>query len=202
MPKKFDVARSNLWIFGVMLFFGITAFLAAMALTIDHLIQLSNSSAQLSCNFNLILNCGSVMKTWQASLFGFPNPLIGIAGFAVVITVAMSGLAKVKFPRWYLTTAQIFYGLGLLFAYWLFFQSVYSIQILCPWCLVVTFSTTMIFETLLRYNLRENTFNFTKQINSRIQDFIRHDYDKFIVAAWLVLLTALVFLKFGDALFR
>lgn len=201
MPKKLDASRSNKWIFGTMLVFGVLALTAALVLSIDHITQLKNAHAQLSCNFNLVLNCGKVMETWQASLLGFPNPFIGLVGFAVVISVAVSGLAGVKFPRWYLVTAQICFGLGLLFAYWLFFQSVYSIQILCPWCLLVTFSTTMIFESLLRYNLRENTFGFSKQRNHAVQNFITRDYDKLIVAAWAVLLAALVVAKFGNALF-
>jgi len=200
MPKKLDSRRSDKWIFGTMLVFGALALIAALVLSIDHITQLKNAHAQLSCNFNLVLNCGRVMETWQASLFGFPNPFIGLMGFAVVVSVAVSGLAGIKFPRWYLVTAQICFGLGLLFAYWLFFQSVYSIQVLCPWCLLVTFSTTLIFESLLRYNLRENTFGFSKRRNQAIQDFIRRDYDKLIVAAWIVVLVFLVILKFGQGL--
>lgn len=201
MSKLTNVKRSNVWIFGTMLFFGLAALTAALTLSIDHVLQLKNAHAQLSCDFNLVFNCGHVMETWQASLFGFPNPFIGLIGFAVVVTVAMSGLAGVKFPRWYLITAQIFYGLGLIFAYWLFFQSVYAIQVLCPWCLVVTTSTTIIFETLLRYNLRENTFGFSKGVFQKLQWFLERDYDKFIVACWIVIMAALVVVKFGSGLF-
>lgn len=201
MSNLTDVKRSNAWIFGTMLFFGLAALTAALTLSIDHVLQLKNAHAQLSCDFNLVFNCGHVMETWQASLFGFPNPFIGLIGFAVVVTVAVSGLAGVKFPRWYLIIAQVFYGLGLIFAYWLFFQSVYAIQVLCPWCLVVTTSTTIIFEALLRYNLRENTFGFSEKAFQKIRWFLERDYDKFIVACWIVIMAALVVVKFGNGLF-
>ena len=184
-----------------MLVFGIIAFIAAFTLSVEKLEILKNPDAKLSCSINLVLNCASVMKTPQASVFGFPNSYLGIMGFAIVIAVATGGLMGVKYSRSYLVTAQIFYGLGLLFAYWLFFQSVYVIQILCPWCLVVTLSTTIIFEALLRYNLRQNHFRLSRKNDQSVQKWLDKDYDKVIVAGWLVFLTALVFLKFGDGLF-
>lgn len=184
-----------------MLVAGIFAFLAAFVLSVEKVHLLQNPDAVLSCTVNLVLNCASVMKTPQASVFGFPNSFIGVAGFAIVIAVAMGGLLKVKYSRAYLVTAQVFYGLGLLFAYWLFFQSVYVIQVLCPWCLVVTFMTTLIFESLLRINLRRNNFSLTKATNTKVQKFLDKDFDRLIVAVWIVLLVALVLGKFGDALF-
>ena len=184
-----------------MLFFGIAGLIASFTLTVERFHLLQNPDAVLSCNFNLLLNCSTVMQTWQAQVFGFPNSLIGIIGYPVVITVAMAGLAGVRFPRWFLIAANIFYLLGALFAYWLFFQSLYVIQVLCPWCLVVTVSTTFILESLVRHNLRENVFQFKPVMHKKIKKFLSNDYDKLIVGAWLVLLVALVFLKFGDSLF-
>jgi len=184
-----------------MLGFAVVAFIAAFVLSVEKLEIIKNPDAALSCSVNLVLNCASVMKTSQAEIFGFPNSYIGIAGFAIVIAVAIGGLIGVKYSRAYLVTAQVFYGLGLVFAYWLFFNSVYAIQVLCPWCLVVTVATTIIFEALLRYNLRQNNFGLAKPTNKRVQNWLDKDYDKLIVAGWLVLMIALVFLKFGNGLF-
>lgn len=199
--KPSTTKKSDTWLFGTMLAFAIVAFLAAFVLSVEKLEVIKNPDAVLSCSVNLVLNCASVMKTPQASVFGFPNSYIGVAGFAIVIAVAIGGLLGVKYTRSYLVTAQAFYGLGLIFAYWLFFQSVYVIQILCPWCLVVTLATTIIFEALLRYNLRQNNFGLNKASNKRIQSWLDKDYDKLAVGVWLLLLTALVFLKFGNGLF-
>lgn len=196
-----DTSRSDRWLFGTMLIAGILGFLAAFTLSVEKLELLKNPDAVLSCSINLVVNCAGVMKTPQASVFGFPNSYLGIAGFAIVIAVAAGALLGVKYTRAYLVTAQVFYGLGLLFAYWLFFQSVYVIQVLCPWCLLVTVATTLIFEALLRYNLRENNFGLKKKSDAAVQSWLKKDYDKLIVAGWLVFLTALVFLKFGDSLF-
>jgi uncharacterized membrane protein len=191
-----ETERSNRWIFGTMLAFGLLGLAMSLWLSIERVQQLMDPNAPLICNINLIFNCGEVMKTWQAKVFGFPNSFIGLMGFPIVTTVAVAGLYGARFKRPFLIAAQICYGLGLLFAYWLFFQSVYVIQILCPLCLVVTVATSIIFETLLRYNLRENTFNLSKKHHKKVLAFLKKDYDKFIVAGWLVLMVAIVFIQF------
>jgi uncharacterized membrane protein len=103
--------------------------------------------------------------------------------------------------RGFWIAANICYGLGLLFSYWLFFNSVYVIQVLCPWCLVITFATTILFATITHFNLRENTFKLSKEMNDKVQGYLKKDFGKLLTASWIVLLVALVFLKFGDALF-
>ncbi len=199
--KQKTAKSAGRWIFGTMLAFGIIGLLASFVLSVEKIHLLQNPNAVLSCSFNLVLDCSTVMKTWQATLFGFPNSFIGLMGYAVVITVAVLGLTGAKMPRWFWRTAVICYGLGAIFAYWLFFSSVYVIQVLCPWCLLVTLSTTMVFATLKHFVLRENIWNFSKHNNVIVQKYLDKDFDKVFFAAWLVLLTALVFIKFGDSLF-
>lgn len=199
--KNSNKKQSEKWIFGVMLAFGIIGFIASFTLSVEEFHLLKNPDTVLSCTFNLVLNCATVMKTWQATVFGFPNMLIGVAGFPIVITIALLGLSQVKFPRWFLIGAEIGIVFWTLFAYWLFFNSVYVIQVLCPWCLVVTFSMTMLSATITRYNLRQGTFGLKKELHKKANAFLDKDYDKVIVAAWVVLLIALVLAKFGDALF-
>lgn len=193
--------KSNDWIFGTMLVFGVVGLIASFTLAVEEFYLLKNPEAALSCSFNLVLNCATVMKTWQASVFGFPNMYIGLMGFPMVIMIATLGLSKIKLPRWFLIGAEIGYVFWTLFAYWLFFNSVYVIQVLCPWCLVVTFSMTMLTATITRHNLKENIFGFKKGTQKKIESFLSKDFDKLAVAAWVVFLVALVFVKFGDALF-
>lgn len=198
--KKDELLRRK-WIFGTMLTFGIIGLVASFVLAVEEFHLLKNPDAILSCSINVVLNCSDVMKTWQASVFGFPNMFIGLMGYSVVITTAVVGLAGAKLPRWYWAAATACYGLGALFAYWLFFQSVYVIEILCPWCLIVTFATTIVFATMTHYAFQENIFGLPKKINVRVQAFIDNDYGKILTAAWLVLLALLVYLKFGEGLF-
>ena len=199
--RKKTEARSNKWIFGVLLAFGITGLIASFTLAVEEFHLIKHPDAILSCSFNLVLNCATVMKTWQASVFGFPNMYIGLMGFPMVIMIALLGLSNVKFPRWFLVGAEIGIVFWTLFAYWLFFNSVYIIEVLCPWCLAVTFSMTMLSAAITRYNLLHDTFRFSKRSNKKVMQFLEKDFDKLIVASWIVILIALVFAKFGDALF-
>lgn len=184
-----------------MLAFGILGLAASFVLAVEEFHLLKNPDAVLSCSFNLVLNCSTVMKTWQASVFGFPNMFIGLMGYPVVITVAVAGLAGVQFKRWFLLAATICYGLGLLFAYWLFFSSLYVIEVLCPWCLVVTLATTILFATIIHHVLRENTFGFSEVTHQKVQELLARDIHKVVTVGWIVLLVALIVLKFGESLF-
>jgi len=200
--RKREEVRTHKLIFGTMLAFGIIGLIASFVLAIEEFHLLKNPDATLSCSFNLVLNCSTVMKTWQASVFGFPNMFIGLMGYPVVITVAVIGLTmRSQLPRLFWQVANVCYALGAVFAYWLFFNSVYSIQVLCPWCLIVTFSTTILLATITHYTLRENHFGLPERLNTKIQTTLDKDIGKVITASWIILLIALVFIKFGDALF-
>lgn len=188
-------------LFITMLIFGIIGLVVSFILSIEEFRLLKNPDIILSCSINAVMNCSEVMKTWQASVFGFPNMFIGLMAFPVVITTAVVALCGATLPRRFWLAVLVSFALGTAFAYWLFFNSVYAIQILCPWCLVITFTMTILLELALRYNLRQNTFNLGKKANAAVQNFLDRDLDKLAAAIWLVILALLVFLKFGADLY-
>jgi len=192
--------RASFW---VILAFSITALIAAFVLTMEKLHLLSDPDAVLSCTFNLVLNCSTVMQTWQSSVFfGIPNMYIGLMAFPVLITVAVAFLwGGSQFNKGFLRVMNIGVLLGTIFAYWLFFSSVYSIQVLCPWCLVVTVSCTMILAAVEYISVRKNIWNIKKDAHAAIEKFFNKGYFQLVVASWLVLMIALVFIKFGADLF-
>lgn len=187
-------------LFLVMLVFGVIGLIASFVLSVEEIYLLQNPDASLSCTFNLVLNCATVMQTWQATAFGFPNMFIGLMGFPIVITIALLGLSRVAFPRWFAIGMEIGILLWTIFAYWLFFNSVYVIQVLCPWCLIVTFSMTMLLAASTYYTVHKNTFQLSPKTLKPIRSFLDKGYYQLIVASWIVLMVALVILKFGDSL--
>ena len=203
LNKKKAADTSAKWTFGTMLAFGVIGLIVSFILSVEEVRLIQNPNTILSCSINLVLDCSTVMQTWQARVFGFPNMLIGLMGYPVVITTAVVALTKARkyLPRAFWVAANVCYGLGAVFAYWLFFQSVYAIQVLCPWCLVITFSTTILLATVTHYNLRENVFGLSKAASEKVSIFLAEDYDKVLTAGWIVLLAILVFLKFGESLF-
>jgi uncharacterized membrane protein len=116
---------------------GVIGLFASMTLTVEKVQILLNPLYIPSCNLNPVLSCGSVMATPQASLLGFPNPLIGITSFTVVVVSGVLAVAKVSLPQWYWMGLSAATALGAGFVHWLIFQSLYRIGALCPYCMVV-----------------------------------------------------------------
>jgi len=115
---------------------GVIGFLAAFTLTVERITLAGNPDAALSCDINPFISCGSVMTTWQARLFGFPNPLLGIAAFTVATTLGVLLLSRTPLPRWVRLGWQVGITLGFVFVCWLISQSLYVIGALCPYCMV------------------------------------------------------------------
>lgn len=110
---------------------------ASFDLAVEKYKLLVNPAYSPSCNFNPILSCGSVMKTHQAGVFGFPNPYLGILGFGVMVTFAALVVAQVQLPRWFVAGGALGALAAEVFIHWLIFQTLYRIGALCPWCMVV-----------------------------------------------------------------
>jgi uncharacterized membrane protein len=116
---------------------GLVGFVASAVLLIER-IKLAQDTAYVpSCSINPILSCGSVMESAQASLLGFPNPIIGVAAFPVVVTTGIAVLAGAQLARWYWIGLQVAASAALALVAWLAFQSLYRIGALCPYCMIV-----------------------------------------------------------------
>lgn len=121
----------------LLLITGVIGWIASGWLVLEKLQVLSNPNYVTACDVNIWVSCGTVMKTWQAALFGFPNMFIGIVAFAVIITTAMGLLSGAQYKRWYWIGLQTGVTLGFTFIVWLWSQALYSIGVLCPLCMAV-----------------------------------------------------------------
>ena len=193
--------RDNRWIFISMLVGAILSLIAAFVLSVEAIEIAKNPNATLSCSVNVVLNCATVAKHPSAELLGFPNSFFGLMAEPVVITVAIAGLAGIAFPRRFMFWAQIGYTLGFAFAIFLFFVSMFVIGALCPWCLLVTASTTFVWFSITRYNIRENNLYLPKKAQKAAQKFIEKDYDKLVLGIVIVAMIAAILLKYGASLF-
>ncbi len=118
------------------IFLGLLGWVAAFALTLERLHVAANPDAVLSCDMNIFISCKSVMLTAQARLFGFPNPIIGLAAFVAPIFVGFAILAGAQFKQWFWRIYLIGLSMGFLFVLWLFTQSTFVIHVLCPYCML------------------------------------------------------------------
>jgi uncharacterized membrane protein len=193
--------HTNAWIYGTMLVSAALSLTASFVLSVDAVRLAADPQTALSCNVNAVISCGTVATSWQASLFGFPNAFLGLVAEPVVITIAVASLGGVRFPRWFMFTAQIVYTIGVLFAYWLFYQSMFDIGALCPWCLLVTVSTTLVFATLTHVNIRDNNLPLPPRTQLALRSAVEADLDAIAVTIWLLALTLAVVSKSGGTLF-
>jgi uncharacterized membrane protein len=184
-----------------MLVSSLIGLVAALVLSIEALTLAENPFADLGCNINSVLSCGTVGASWQASLLGFPNAYLGLIAEPVVITLSVAALGGVRFPRWFMLSAQVVYAIGLAFAYWLFFQSYFVIGALCPWCLTITVTTTLVFASMTRINLLENNFRMSARAYRWWAGWLKAGAD--VVGCLLIfaILTAMILIKYGSVLF-
>ncbi len=149
-PRARVAAPSAWWV----LIAGVIGLLASMTLTVEKIRILLNPSYVPSCNINPVVACGSVMVTPQASILGFPNPILGIVGFTVVVVTGVLAVTKVSLPQWYWVGLAVGVLIGAAFVHWLIFQSLYRIGALCPYCMVVWVVTISLLVVVASIALR------------------------------------------------
>lgn len=175
----------------VLLLGGLVGLAAAFDLTYERIASLIDPSHQISCDFNPVLSCGTVMNTWQASVFGFPNPMIGLAAFPLVVFMGALLLSKVSLPRWIALVFNLGTLGGFAFVSWLIYQSVYQIGVLCPWCMAVWAVVLPIFWCTTVRNLRTGAIPVGDDWRDAIDDLLRYHW------IGLVLLYAAVIMIVG-----
>lgn len=199
--NKIKKEKDNRWIFGSMLVGALLSLLASFVLSVDAIKLAENPDAALACSINVVVNCATVATHESASMFGFPNSFLGIMAESIVITVAIAGLMGVVFPRKFMFVAQLGYTAGFIFALYLLYLSVFVIGALCPWCLLVTVTTTFVFFAITRYNIRENNLYLPKDLQKKLEGFVAKDYDRVLMMTIVVLIAALIIVKYGSSLF-
>lgn len=169
---------------------GVVGLAAAFALTIERFNLAEDPGYVPSCSFNPVLSCGAVMESDQASVFGFPNPLIGVAGFAALAALGVALLAGARFPRWLWLAIQAGVLFAVVFVHWLFFQSVYEIGTLCPYCIVVWLVTIPIFFYVTLRNALAGVLPVPARARGAVDAVAR--YHGVAITIWLLVLIALV----------
>lgn len=177
-----------------MLLSSILGLVASLVLSVDAIRLAEDPLADLSCNISDTISCATVGLTWQANLLGFPNAFLGLITEPVVITIAVAALGGVRFPRWFMITAQVVYSIGLAFAYWLFYQAYFVIGAMCPWCLLITATTTLVFASMTRINILEG--NLGASAKRRLERPLRLGADAAGVVLTLGVIAAMVAYKY------
>ncbi|WP_149184468.1 vitamin K epoxide reductase family protein [Streptomyces sp. TRM49041] len=134
---------------------GAAGLLAAWVITLDKFKLLEDPDFTPGCSLNPVVSCGSVMESDQASVFGFPNPMLGLVAYGMVIAIGAGLLAGARHRRWYWLglNAGTLFGVG--FCTWLMQQSLYEINALCLWCCLAWVATIVMFWYVTSHNIRQ-----------------------------------------------
>lgn len=180
----------------VLILAGIIGLGATLVLTYERVQLWLDPDYVTSCDVNVWVSCGTVMQSWQAALFGFPNQLIGIIGFAVVITIGMAIVGGARFADWWWHAVSIGLGLAMIFCLWLWIQAVYVINTLCLYCMIVWVVTIPAAILIFTRNIARDLIKVTP----RTKMFITMAAWPTIILFYLVI-GATIMLRFGEAMF-
>ena len=170
---------------------GLVGMISSLALTYDKIQVLSNKAYEPSCNINPILSCGSVMKTEQASLFGLPNTVFGLIAFTMLLTFGFLLIGGAVVKRWVWIAAQVAATIGVIFMHYLFFQGVYRIQAICPWCFVIWMITIPTFWYITLYNLQQKYILLPKVLRSAAL-FMRRNHGTILLVWYVIIIGILI----------
>lgn len=150
-PASYFPSSEKIWLHLARIFIvaGSIGWFASVALLVERVQSLKNPSKALSCDISPFVSCGPLFDRWQASLLGFPNAILGVAGFVIPIVIGVGIFAGANFRAWFWRCVVAGMAVAWFFVTWLFTQSVYDIGVLCPYCLVVWLSTIPLWWTVL-----------------------------------------------------
>lgn len=173
----------NIWL----VIAGLIGLYAACNLAVDKLSYWEQAAhgqnPTLSCSVNAVVNCGNVINTPQASIFGnFPNPLIGIFAWPVVTALGVLMLSGLRLRSWHWLGLQIGVIGAIVMVTWLQFETTFRINALCPWCMVTWAVTIPTFWAVTGRNLRR--FAYGNPVARLVYD---------VVPVWIVLHYAILF---------
>mgnify|MGYP002634255712 FL=1 len=181
------VSRPSAW---WILIAGVVGLTASATLLIEKIEMLQDPGYVPTCSINPVLSCGSVMVRPEASAFGFPNPLIGVVSFTLVVVTGVLAVARVGLPRWYWLGLTVGAGLGVVFTHWLIFESLYKIGALCPYCMVVWSVIVPLFAVVAPIALRPLAAN-------PVARFLYH-WRWPLVALWFTAVALAILVRFWD----
>lgn len=201
MTETIKKKSNHTWLYIAVFISALAGLLASFELSVDAIIIAANPDVILDCDLSSTVSCGTVSRSWQAAILGFPNALLGLIFEPILLTVAVLGLMRTKFPKSFLYLLQIATLTSAVFAIWLFIQSAYVIGAFCPWCILITIGSTIIFFAMLRITITETYYDSGKEEPGTLMKLLNAKADWAIMLLIFIFLTATVIFKYGTQLF-
>jgi len=177
----------------VLLLAGILGLAASAELAIEKFRLLEDPLYVPPCTLGGAVDCGSVMTSDQASAFGFPNPFLGLAGFAGVLVAGLAVASGARPGRWFWLVVQAGMAFAVVFVHWLIFQGLYRVGALCPFCIAVWVATIPAFWYVTLHNLQDVAARPSRL--GAVARIARENHG-IVLTVWLLLVAALLVERF------
>lgn len=203
--------HGHIWTYLVALLTSLIALFASLILSAETLELARHPQGRLSCDLTSLVSCSTVAQSWQSEILHLgtlpiPNAFLGLVAESVFLTIATVGLSGVTFPRWLSGMTWVGSLLALIYAVWLFTQSVFVIQALCPWCLVLLFSTSLQFMAFSHATVTVQGLpalhGRLSRLSHALRTWYRLRFDLMADLIWLVLLITVLLAKEGPILLK
>lgn len=133
-PLGWAASKAFAWGYFLLGFVGLAM---SFVISVEKINLLEDPNFTPTCSINSWISCSSVMESPQANAFGFPNPLIGLIGFPVIMALGVVLATGTRLPRWIWWCTTVGLTAGIVFVHWLAYNAIYEIVALCPYCMVV-----------------------------------------------------------------
>ncbi|MCS5713359.1 vitamin K epoxide reductase family protein [Herbiconiux sp. CPCC 205716] len=158
MPAETAEYRRPIGLAVLLIVAGALGWYSSFDLTLEKIQTLINPDYVPSCNISPLVTCGPNMASSQGSVFGFPNPIIGVAAFVAPIVVGMAILAGARFAKWFWVIFNLGFVAAVAFIIWLMGVSIFVLGTLCPYCMLVWASVIPMFWYVTAYNVKQGHF--------------------------------------------
>lgn len=128
---------------------GMLGLAAAIALLLETIALISDPGARLTCDISPLVGCGKSISSAQGSLFGMPNPILGVIFWSATLAIGVALAAGSQPARWFRLGFLAAVTGALALVVWFITQSVFVIGVLCPWCMLTWAATIPLFWMVL-----------------------------------------------------
>jgi uncharacterized membrane protein len=194
MNRTISHLKKNLLAY-IIIVCGLLGTYAAFTLLLNRIEYFKNLDFVPPCSINVWLDCGIVMKSKWASLFGFPNAIIGLITYPLATLTGLMILLNKNNNKYLMLGCTALAGLGFITNIILLYISSYLIGSLCPWCILAGVCTSNIFFSLINYDI-QNNFLFKDYKDGYFKRKIQGGWDILIVILFYLLIALFVYFSF------
>lgn len=166
--------------------------LASFFLMLSTIELKQDPSANLPCNLNPFISCTNAISSEQGAVFGFPNPLLGIISFSMLLASGIMLYFDGKARKIYWQLVNLGSLISILFTIWFIYQSLYVLGTLCIYCMTVWAVSWPIFLYTTIWNYKENHLS-----SNSFSKFLAQNHIPILVS-WYLIIIFLILFRFKD----